>query len=234
MLREAGEKISNWYHAGMLKTDAEMRVWYAGYRAEQDAEQDRLTRSENERKPVNERAAPKQAAEDPDGLVFYGTGPQPPLGYDPVKGLQIVAEAETYEGTPHDPERQPPVKGVGGECCGITEQVLVKSVAPGFSRGTTTRGDGAQALADSPSLVKVPEGLAGAQPGDVLVWKENARGPHHLAFYAGKSSYDGNTYNDMIWTTRTGARPYALVPVKWFRRGDPPVTVLRARVVTEG
>jgi len=154
-----------------------------------------------------------------------------PLGYDAKKGQAIVKEAATYDGTPYDRSKQPPVKGVGGDCSGTTEQILKDAVDPNFHRGNTPNGSGAEAVANSPNLVKVPGGLAEAKPGDILYWEKNKNGPFHNAIFVGDGSYNGKSVSDLIWTARSGTKPYSEMPASTFRKNDPPFLVLRDKNV---
>ena len=171
---------------------------------------------------------------DDDGLVFIGKGqagsPRTSPGYDPVKGLEIVTEAESWEGTPKAGPAQPPIKRTGGDGSAITEQVLRQTVDPDFQRSPDEGQSLAKAIATSQDLRRVPDGLSGALPGDLLIWEKNAKGPDHVAIFAGECSYNGTDFNQVAWTSRTGNGPFALVPLKWFRQGDPPRRVLRNRV----
>jgi hypothetical protein len=83
----------------------------------------------------------------------------------------------------------------------------------------------------SPNLVKVPGGIANAKPGDVLYWEKNKTEPFHNAIFVGSGTYNGKEYHDMIWTTRSGTKPYSLMPASVFRKNEPPLLVLRDKNV---
>lgn len=167
---------------------------------------------------------------------WFGMGEKPQtsgsgsLGYQPAKGQAVVNEAATYQGTPYNRAMQPPVKGVGGDCSGTTEKIIKDSVDPSFKRGEDKRS-GAAAIAKSPDMKVVPDGVKGAKPGDVYYWKKNASGPFHVAVFFGKGIYKGKEYSDMIWTARSGTKEYSLMPASVFRKNDPPAMVLRDKVV---
>lgn len=90
-------------------------------------------------------------------------------------GWKIVAATSTWEGTPYRSVGAGSVKGVGGDCSGITNKSYIEA---GFPYPYHSTGAFANYVRSSNRFRKIDPAKTPMQAGDLLLW------PGHMAIYA--------------------------------------------------